>query len=156
MLSVTSPLSRLPCDAKSFCGTNQYCSLRAWVETGSGWGWWVLSISCGAPWIRDEREFGLLITCVLLCALLFLLRPSREKKKHVKAVPFHLHQNQFCLLPIASRMQAKQWQRNYKQGNFFIAFLFASTLLCCFVWLNANRSWRCNVGRKGGLGFADI
>lgn len=93
------------------------------VAVGIGWRWWVVSISWGAPWIRGKEEFGLLITCVLLFTLLLLLTPPQEKKKnHVKAVLFHLHQNQFPLLPLAPGMQAKQWQRNYKQGDFLLRF----------------------------------
>lgn len=92
-----------------------------------GWSGWamygVLSISWGSPWIRGWRECRLLITCVLLFTCLLLLTLLRRKKQnHVKAAVFHLHQNQFHLPPLVLGMQGKQWQRNYKQGDFLLHF----------------------------------
>lgn len=97
------------------------------VWMGSGWGWWVVSISWGSTL---KKRWERIWVVDYMCSSFYSPPPthpsSGEKKKHVKAVLFHLHQNQFPLLPLVLGMQAKQWQRNYKQGDFLLHFCLPS------------------------------
>lgn len=115
------------------------------VGVGSGWGWWVVLISWGAPWIR-----GIWVVDYM-CSSFHSPSPTHPFSSAISFAPKSISPSSPCSWN-AGKTVAVQLQA----GRLFIAFLFASASPCLLVSLNANGSWRGEVGRRGGLGFADL